>query len=61
MDYHTPRVHVPNNSVFGTLIPIFVLQVRGNYMIIGYWDPEGQGFTPPFPPLPGRKSVHPIP
>ena len=39
LHFQTLGVHVPNNWVLGIRILVFVVQVRGKYMIIGYLDP----------------------
>ena len=33
------RVHVPNNWVLGIWVIVIIVQVWGEYMIIGYLDP----------------------
>ena len=35
------RVHVPNNWVLGFWVVMVIVQVLGQYMIIGYLDPQG--------------------
>ena len=37
--YGPLKVHVPNNWVLRVLVIVIIVQVLGNYMIIGYLDP----------------------